>query len=37
MGDIGGLGGALFALGNLILTLINYGQFDTMMISALFR
>ena len=37
MGDIGGLGGALFTLGKVALAIINYGQFDTMMISALFR
>ena len=37
LGDIGGLGEALFFLGGALLVLLQYGQFDAMMVRHLYR
>ena len=37
LGDVGGLGEALFYMGTFIFAIFSYGQFDQMMIGALYR
>ena len=37
LGDIGGLGEALFFLGGGILGILRYGQLDQMLVSALYQ
>ena len=37
LGDVGGLGEALFFLGSFVLAISQFGKFDSMMTRALFR
>ena len=37
LGDLGGFGEALFYMGTFLMFILNYGQFDQMMVTSLYR
>ena len=37
MGDMGGFGEALFYIGTFLMFFFNYGQFDQVMVTSLYR